>query len=236
MTTPLCILSNAFPFFKFFYMHTRLSLLLTATANSSVSVSTDKMDATGRTMDGKKHTAAMKSLSEGIAATQQQLLTTANSQLTDAKNLVDSLSKSGGLTGMSDTDLMDMSQQYGISFPVLKAMATQANVAAQTQTQKDQATATTSAIDTFVKLNTAGVQITPDMVQSTAKQMGVDPTLLQGAASGFNQQVANINADKTLDTQTKQTALAKAQSDLQDQLNGFSGKAGQDIKGLVNLY
>ena len=181
-------------------------------------------------------TAAMKSLSEGIAATQQQLLTTANSQLTDAKNLVDSLSKSGGLTGMSDTDLMDMSQQYGISFPVLKAMATQANVAAQTQTQKDQATATTSAIDTFVKLNTAGVQITPDMVQSTAKQMGVDPTLLQGAASGFNQQVANINADKTLDTQTKQTALAKAQSDLQDQLNGFAGKAGQDIKGLVNLY
>ena len=203
-------------------------------ANLEAQYNQQKLELQQATDSGDQN--AIKSLSENVAATQQQLLTTANAQLTDAKNLVDSLSKSGGLTGATDDSLMQLSDQSGISFPILKAMATQANVAAQSQTQKDKATATASAIDSFVKLNAAGVPLTPDMVQSTATAMGVDPTMLQGAAAGFNQTVQSIQADKTLDAATKQTALDKAKQDLQDQMNGLSGKAGQDIKGLENLY
>lgn len=165
---------------------------------------------------------AAKGLSQQIAQTQKDMLDTANKQLADAKGLL----AAGGLTNMSDEDLIATAQQTGISLPVLKAMS-------QVQSQQFQKGAlgnAASAQDMFLQNVAAGAQITPEFVQNTAKSLGISADKLQSQVSQYNTAALQIKNMKGIDEQTKSTMLAQEKEKLNDQISGLTTAQGQNIK------
>lgn len=171
-------------------------------------------------------------LGQSIASTQAVMQSHASDQLA----LVQNLASTGVLNNATPDQIQQYAAQYGVDPTMLQSVQKTAQAANASDNQKIQAANLSSAVDTFTKLNTAGVPITPDMIASTSQATGVQPAFLQAAAAGYNQTVQTIQADKNLDLQSKQVALNKAKQDLSDQMNGYTTQAAQAGRDLAAAY
>lgn len=159
-----------------------------------------------------------------LALANQQTLTT-----------VKSLTESGVLQGASPQDLEKIAAQYGVDPTVLNAAAKTVQAQATTDAQKVASERMASAVNTFMTLNTGGVPITPEIIQSTAQATGVQAPFLQAVAAGYNTTVNAIQADKNLAPEERQVKLDKAKQDLADQVNGLTTTAAQNTAFLTKL-
>ncbi len=171
-------------------------------------------------------------LGKNVASLQAVVQSHANDQL----NTVQKIISTGILSNATPDQIQQYAQQYGIDPSMLVTAQKTAQAANAADIQKIQAANLSSAVDTFTKLNTAGVPITPDMISSTSQATGVQPAFLQAAAAGYNQTVQGIQNNKNLDAQSKQVALDKAKQDLSDQMNGLTTEAAKNTAHLAQLY
>lgn len=194
---------------------------------------------------------AQQSNNQGVADSLSAALTSADNQVRQAKldaqtanqnateqslKNISTLASTGILEGADTATLQGYATQYGIPIGQLQALQKIAVAKTASAAQKIAAEQMTNSIDMFTKMNVAGVPITSDIIQSTAVATGVQPAFLQAAAAGYNQTVKAIQDNKNLDPLMKSVELQNAQSKLEDQLNGYTTTAGQNIKALANLY
>lgn len=171
-------------------------------------------------------------LGQSIASTQAVMQSHASDQLA----LVQNLASTGVLNNATPDQIQQYAAQYGVDPTMLQSVQKTAQAANASDNQKIQAANLSSAVDTFTKLNTAGVPITPDIIASTAQATGVNPAFLQSAAAGYNQTVQAIQNDKNLDAQTRQVALNQANQKLSDDMNGYTTQAAQAGRDLAAAY
>lgn len=184
----------------------------------------------------KRYQATLDAASMKAKQADTEYINAQNTQQTQQMQTLKNLADIGVLTDATPEQVSGIAQKYGIDPTIVQAASSAASKAALSDSQKAQSERTTSAVDTFIKLNTAGVDITPEMISETSRTTGVKSEYLTAAAAGFNKTSQAIRDDKTLDAQAKDTALKKAKNELQDQIDGYTTSAGQNIKALTTMY
>lgn len=155
-------------------------------------------------------------IAASISSTQQTILANAERSTNEVKNII----SQGGLVGLNDAQLEDLSASTNIPTYALKAIQKNQNLQYGTEQQKQQ----TQALDNVMTLASQGALTVP-MAISMAKQYNLPLDGIMGVVQAS--QIAGAG---------KQVALAQAQQNLSDQVNHMTSAAAQNAARLADMY